>query len=104
LIGVDRNRFAAIIKEYSGARNLADYLNHKRINYALTLMKQHPEWTLLAICETAGMSESSFKRWFKGLYGVSPSEYRRKLLATGIPTGGKKKPLLTDRGTAGARV
>jgi AraC-type DNA-binding domain-containing proteins len=104
MIGVDRNRFAAIIKQYSGSRNLADYLNHKRIDYSISLMRHHPEWTLVAICESAGMSESSFKRWFKGLYGMSPSDYRKKIFPTEAHEGVKKKPLLGNNEMTRTRI
>ena len=76
LMGVDRNRFAAIIQTHSGCKNMSDYINRKRVAYAVTLMRQHPNYTLQAISEEAGFrSVSTFNRAFREMYGCTPSEY-----------------------------
>lgn len=76
IMGVDRNRFAAILRTHSGCKNMSDYLNRKRVTYAITLMRQHPEYTLQAISEEAGFrSVSTFNRAFRDRYGCAPSEF-----------------------------
>lgn len=80
LMGVDRTTFSRIIIEQSGYNNLAAYLNHKRIAYAVELMHQHPNYTLQAIMEDCGYTNKmTFNRIFKGAYGMTPSEYRKRL-------------------------
>jgi len=76
VISVGRNRFTTIMRQYSGATNLSEYINRKRVNYAVQLMKQYPQWTLEAICDACGMNNTSFKRYFKMFHGMPPSEYR----------------------------
>lgn len=76
VIGVDRNRIATVIRTQSGTANLSDYINRKRIRYAVELMRQNKNWTIDAICDTCGMNGTSFKRYFKNIYGMPPSEYR----------------------------
>ena len=68
--------FTTIMRQYSGATNLSEYINRKRVNYAVQLMKQYPQWTLEAICDACGMNNTSFKRYFKMFHGMPPSEYR----------------------------
>lgn len=76
LMGVDRNRFAVIIQTHSGCKNMSDYINRKRVAYAVALMKQHPNYTLQAISEDSGFSSMrTFNRVFRELYGCAPSEY-----------------------------
>lgn len=77
IIGVDRNRFAVIIREHSGAPNLCTYLNNFRMHHAVSLMRQHPNWTLRAIIEACGMTLTPFKSFFKDTFGMTPTEYRR---------------------------
>lgn len=81
LMGVDRTTFSRIIAEQSGCQNLADYLNKKRMAYAVELMRQHPNYTLQAIMEDCGYSNKmTFNRVFKETYGATPSDYRKQLL------------------------
>lgn len=80
LMGVDRNRFATIIQKHSGCKNMNDYINRKRIAYAITLMQQHPNYTFQAISEESGFSSvRTFHRIFHELHGCSPSEYQNRL-------------------------
>lgn len=48
LMGVDRNRFAAILKEYTHG-NLSAYLNNLRLDYSVGLFRAHPEWSVSEI-------------------------------------------------------
>ena len=80
VMGVDRTTFSRIIAEQSGCQNLADYLNRKRMAYAVELMYQHPNYTLQAIMEDCGYTNKmTFNRVFKDTYGMTPSEYRQRL-------------------------
>ncbi|MBQ8712486.1 MAG: helix-turn-helix domain-containing protein [Prevotella sp.] len=80
VMGVDRTSFSRIIAEQSGCQNLADYLNRKRMAYAVELMCQHPNYTLQAIMTDCGFSNKmTFNRVFKETYGTTPSEYRQRL-------------------------
>ena len=80
VMGVDRTTFSRIIAEHSGCQNMADYLNRKRMTYAVELMYLHPNYTLQAIMEDSGYTNKmTFNRVFKEIYGMTPSEYRKQL-------------------------
>ena len=79
LLGVDKNTFPSIIQRFTGT-NVPGYINNKRMEYAVLLIKQHPEYTLGAISEACGIkSPATFIRNFKSAYGMTPSEFRKQL-------------------------
>lgn len=80
VMGVDRNRFATVIKEATDGGNLSTYLNNMRLNYSVTLFREHPE---MSISEVGDASEipniSTFYRLFKEKYGLSPKMFIEQL-------------------------
>ena len=79
LMGVDKNTLATIINRYTGT-NVTGYVNSKRMDYAVSLMKEHPEYSLLAIAEACGINNATtFIRNFKNAYDMTPSEFRKSL-------------------------
>lgn len=79
LAGVDKSTIAAIIQKYAGT-NVPGYINTKRMEYAIVLIKIHPEYTLNAVAEACGIkSAATFIRNFKNVYGMTPSEYRQQM-------------------------
>lgn len=80
LLGVDKNTLPSLIQRYTGT-NVPGYVNNKRMEYAVSLIKQHPEYTLGAISEACGIkSPATFIRNFKSTYGMTPSEFRKQLV------------------------
>lgn len=80
LMGVDRNRFASIIKEYTGGGNLNSYLNEMRLEYSIYLLKNHPEMSIQEIGEASALpSSTTFYRLFKEKYDISPKVFREQL-------------------------
>ena len=76
LSGIDKNRLAKLVSTYAN-NNLAGYINSKRMEHAISLMKKHPEYTLMAIAEECGINNAStFIRVFRNTYGMTPKEYR----------------------------
>ena len=74
LAGVDKNRFALMMRNCAHT-NLAGYINAKRMEYALQLIKEHPDYTMKNIAEACGFSsQSTFFRVFKSFYGITPTE------------------------------
>jgi hypothetical protein len=60
--------------------NVTGYINAKRMDYAVQLLKEHPEYTLGAIGEACGIkSPATFIRNFKNTFGMAPSEYRKSM-------------------------
>lgn len=76
LMGVDKNAIAPIIQKYANT-NVAGYIKMKRMEYAVNLLKEHPELTIAAIAEMCGIkSTTTFVNHFKDTYGITPSDYR----------------------------
>ena len=85
LFGVDKNTLPSIIQRYAGT-NVPGYVNNKRMEYAVMLIKQHPEYSLGAISEACGIkSPATFIRNFKHAYGMTPSEFRKQLDEDELP-------------------
>lgn len=79
LMGVDRNRFASILKEFTQG-NLSSYLNGLRLEYSVRLFRSHPDWSINDVAtESALPSLSTFYRLFKEKYGISPNAFRNQL-------------------------
>ena len=76
LVKMDKNRMGSIIKQYSGETNLTAYINRKRMLHAIRLMRKHPEWTILAVAQSSGITNTAtFNRIFRQNFGMSPTEY-----------------------------
>lgn len=79
LMGVDKNRFAYILKQY-GQGNLSSFLNNMRLEYAVGLLKDEPGLSINDVAAKSALpSSSTFFRLFKEKYGVSPKKFREIL-------------------------
>lgn len=79
LMGVDSNRFAAILKKFT-SNNLSTYLNDLRLEYSVTLFREHPDWPINRVAEESALPRiSTFYRLFKDKYGISPNNFRKTL-------------------------
>lgn len=79
LMGVDRNRFAAILKKFT-SNNLSTYLNNLRLEYSIALFREHPDWSINKVAEESALPRiSTFYRLFKEKYGISPNGFRKTL-------------------------
>lgn len=76
LMGVDKNAIAPIVQKYAHT-NVSGYIKMKRMEYAVALLKEHPELTIAAIADMSGIkSTTTFVNHFKETYGMAPSDYR----------------------------
>ena len=76
MVKMNNTRFARMIKENTDT-NLNGYLNNLRLNHAMHLLKEHPEYTLRAIAEASGInSMPTFHQLFKTRTGMTPSEFK----------------------------
>ena len=77
IVRMNNTRFAKMIKENTDT-NLNGYINNLRLNYAIHLMKEQPDYTLRAIAESSGInSMPTFHQLFKGRTGMTPSEFKK---------------------------
>lgn len=77
-IRVDKNRLARILKQNVHA-DATEYINNKRMEYAVVILKEHPEYNIATVAEMCGVSVSSFNRTFKGKYKMTPNDYKLSL-------------------------
>ena len=47
------------------------------MEYAVVILKEHPEYNIATVAEMCGVSVSSFNRTFKGKYKMTPNDYKR---------------------------
>lgn len=73
-IHVPAYKFAALFRKFGGC-SFTQYLQDCRIDYAINLMHEYPQWSMDAVAKEAQMSKTSFFRQFQKKYGMSPSNY-----------------------------
>ena len=74
-IHVPANKFATLFQEFAGC-SFTQYIQEHRLDYAVRLMREQPQWTLDAIAKEAQMSNGAFYSYFFKKYGMKPSDYR----------------------------
>ena len=78
MLNTNRNYIYNAINKEIGM-SFSDYTNLRRIQYAATLIDNHPKAILADVALKSGFSSaSSFYRNFKSIMGCTPSEYQRK--------------------------
>jgi len=79
LIHVNKNRFGQIMQQCTG-NNTTTYINNKRLEYAVRMLKKHPEYTIAAIAELCGVPNiPTFNRLFRAKFSMTPTEFREGL-------------------------
>ena len=71
------NKFASLFKVYAGC-TFSQYIQTCRLDHAIKLMRQHPNWSLDNIARESQMSKTTFYSRFQAKYGMSPSEFKDK--------------------------
>lgn len=80
-IHVPAYKFASLFKKFAGC-SFSQYVQDCRMDYAISLMREHPQWSMEAVAREAQMSKTSFYRQFQKKYGMNPSSYIEKELFT----------------------
>ncbi|MDL2264890.1 helix-turn-helix domain-containing protein [Parabacteroides sp. OttesenSCG-928-G07] len=86
--GLNRSKLASLlntnekylVKAVKTCTNLSlkNFILNMRIEYACSLLLEHPDYTIDAIAKECGIvSRSTFYRIFKDHRGCSPNDYRR---------------------------
>lgn len=77
IVHLNNARFARMIKECTGT-NFNGYINELRINYAIKLLKMHPNYTIRAIADEAGFNSTPILyNLFKKKTGMTPYEFKK---------------------------
>ena len=78
LTHTDKTRLAQIIQDNTGG-NLKEYINGLRLEHAVRLMKEHPEYTLDTVASESGFANrSTFFLAFRKKNGMTPSQYKNE--------------------------
>lgn len=72
---ISANKFALLFKEFAGC-TFSQYIQNCRLDYAVKLMRENPQWNFDAIAKEAQMSNGAFYSHFKRRFGMSPSDFR----------------------------
>ena len=83
-LGTPTHRLRTLINGALGARNFASFANHYRLTHAKTTLADpsRARETILAIAFEAGFpSLQTFNRFFRQAEGITPTQYRRRMLA-----------------------
>ena len=77
LVQLNNARFARMIKECTGT-NFNGYINDLRIDYAIKLLKLHPNYTIRAIADEVGFNSTPILyNLFKKKTGMTPYEFKK---------------------------
>ena len=77
LVHLNNARFGRMIKECTGT-NFNGYINDLRIDYAIKLLKLHPNYTIRAIADEAGFNSTPILyNLFKKKTGMTPYEFKK---------------------------
>ena len=77
LVHLNNARFARMIKECTGT-NFNGYINDLRIDYAIKLLKLHPNYTIRAIADEVGFNSTPILyNLFNKKTGMTPYEFKK---------------------------
>lgn len=79
LCPMNKNVVAKLLQRYAGT-NLNGYINGMRLEYAVRLMSENPDWPVKAVAFESGFrSLRTFYRLFFKKFGVTPTIYKERL-------------------------
>lgn len=75
-----KNELSGILQKYTDARNVSEYLGRLRVEYAVRVMKEHPDFSIDGVLEESGFnSRTTFYRTFYKVFGMTPAQYLKSL-------------------------
>ncbi len=75
--GTTQAELVKLIQQHA-KQSLAEYLNRLKIEYSISLMNEHPSWTIEAIAQEAGFgNRGTYYQNFNKFYGMTPLQYRK---------------------------
>ena len=78
--GLSKERIGAAFAQGSGHERLTTLVRELRLDYAVRLMNEHPEFTVEQVCQASGFANAdTFTRNFRAKYGMTPTAYKGTL-------------------------
>lgn len=76
---MNKNKAARLIRKFTGT-NLNGYINGLRLEHVAKLLAEYPDVPMKAVAADSGFNSiCTFFRAFRARYGMTPSQYRKKL-------------------------
>ena len=75
---IPKNKFSQLFKDHAGM-SFSEYINDKRMEHAVSMLKNNPNYTIEAIAKSVGMSNAQFYKSFKKKFGLTPSAFHKNL-------------------------
>lgn len=75
---IQKNKFSQLFKEHAGM-SFSEYINNKRLEHAVSLLKDNPNYSINAIAKSVGMSNAQFYKSFKKKFGLTPYTFHKNL-------------------------
>ncbi len=75
--GLSKERIGAAFAQGSDHERLTTLIRELRLDHAVHLMNEHPEFTVEQVCQASGFANAdTFTRNFKAKFGMTPTAYR----------------------------
>ena len=78
--GIHRHRLNDLLNQYAGGVSFPQYINNIRVEEAQELIVHHPEMFIAKIAFEVGFTPPNLCHQFKRRYGMTPTEYRTRLV------------------------
>jgi AraC-like DNA-binding protein len=78
--GISRHRLNDLLNEYAGGLSFPQYINNIRVEEAQELIVHHPEMFIAKIAFEVDFTPPNLRHQFKHRYGMTPTEYRTRLV------------------------
>lgn len=73
--GLAKGAVTRLIQQF-GRCQTGEYINRLKIEYSVSLINEHPDWTIEAIGYASGFnSRSTYYQHFNKVYGITPAQY-----------------------------
>ncbi|WP_198019110.1 helix-turn-helix domain-containing protein [Prevotella falsenii] len=72
---IPKNTFSSLFIQYEGMTYI-QFVATLRLEFAVRMLRRHPEYSIDYIANRSGISVPSFYRLFSQKYGMTPAEYR----------------------------
>lgn len=79
MMNINKTQCSTLFKKYAQC-TFPSYLNRLRLNHAVVMMKEHPDYSMEAIANECGLERVTFHRRFVEQFGITPAEFKKTKL------------------------
>ena len=78
--GIGRHHLNDQLNAFADGMSFPQYINSIRMEVAYDLITYHPEMTITDVASEVGFTAPNLREQFKRCYGITPAEYRARLV------------------------